>query len=155
MLKGLDVLNFAVEIEKNGEKFYKMLEKLVVNAKAKELFKGLAEAEAQHVIDFEKLKEKVSDYQTPESYDGEYMEYVEILIASHIFHKHTDINALSLQVIDARSALDLALVFEKDSIVFFSELGNLLSSHDQQAVKDLIKEEHKHIRALGEMRREY
>lgn len=154
MFKGLEILTFAVEIEKNGEYFYKTISQLVKDAKAKEIFQELAAEESKHIGDFEKLMSSVSDYQPSESYDGEYMEYVKALVDEHVFKQNADVKALAQGAKDAKGAVELALKFEKDSIIFFNELRRLVSVHDQKTIDEIVTEEHKHVRTLVELKKE-
>ncbi|SMB87398.1 Rubrerythrin [Desulfonispora thiosulfatigenes DSM 11270] len=152
MFKAIEVLNFAVQVEKNGEIFYNTVAELSEDAKVKEIFTGLAKAEAQHIVDFTALMEGVSNVETPEAYEGEFEEYMKALVDSHVFIKNTDVKALAGKVSSPREAIDLAMSFEKDSILFFSELRRVVTDHNQNTIDDLINQEHAHIRTLARLR---
>jgi rubrerythrin len=147
--KGMDVLTFAVEIEKNGKKFYENVAQNSDDPKVKEIFSWLKDQEEQHVLDFEKLLDKVNYYQPNETYSGEYMEYVKALVDNHVFHTGVDAKALAETVKSRKDALELGLKFEKDSILFFTELKNVVAPRDHGVIEDLITQEREHIRVLA------
>lgn len=152
MFKAIEVINFAVEVEKNGELFYQTVAELTEDEKVKEIFTALAKAEAQHIIDFTALMDNVSKYETPQSYDGEFDEYMKALVDNHVFIKNTDVKALAEEITTPREAIDLAMSFEKDSILFFMELKNMVTEDNKDTLQELIDQEHGHIRTLAKLR---
>lgn len=150
--KGMDVITFAVEIEKNGEKFYETMANITEDPEISKIFHHLKEQEAQHIIDFQQLLDKAGGYQPQETYTGEYLEYVKALVDNHVFNAQADIDALAKGVKDTIGALDLALRFEKDSIIFFAELKNAVSPQDQETIEELINQEREHIRVLSNLK---
>ena len=155
MFKGIEVLTFAVEIEKNGKAFYNKVAQQVEDDTAKEIFLKLATEEEKHITDFEELMAGVSDYFSPESYEGEYLAYIKTLVDNHVFIQNADIDKLMEKVTDAKSAIDLALGFEKDSVLFFNELRNLITVHEQKTIDKLIAEERKHIQTLIQLKKKF
>jgi rubrerythrin len=144
--KGLDVLAFAIEVEKNGRDFYKAMVERINDQKTKELlFLSLAQEEEKHIVDFESLLDKASGNEPAESYQGEYMDYVKALADNHVFSKDINVTKLANNVNSSEDALDLALRFEKDSILFFTELRRVVFSSGQSIIDELIQQEHDHI----------
>ena len=52
---GSDIVEIAVEIEKNGYDFYTKLSTQLKDQKAKEAFRFMANEEKQHIEDFKKM----------------------------------------------------------------------------------------------------
>ncbi|MEL7563983.1 MAG: ferritin family protein [Dehalobacterium sp.] len=150
--KGMDVLSFAVEIEKNGKNFYESVAKIIDDTGVKEAFLKLKEQEEQHVVDFEQLLDQITVYQPQETYSGEYLDYVKALVDNHVFNTNTDIKAIAEAVKNKADALDLALKFEKDSILFFAELKHVVAPRNHGVIENLIAQEREHIRVLAELR---
>ena len=146
--KGMDVLTFAVEIEKNGQSFYAAVANNTGDSGVKKVFLKLAEQEEKHVADFEKLLDKITNNQPQETYSGEYLDYVKALVDNHVFNTGADIKAMAESVKSKVDALDLALQFEKDSILFFAELKNVVAPHNHRIIEDLINQERDHIRLI-------
>ena len=153
-IKGLDVLTFAIEVEKNGKKFYEAVAARVQEQKAKELFLNLAKEEEKHIGDFEKLLEKVSGQESAETYEGEYLDYVKALVDNHVFRRDIDVARLADNVTGVEDALDLALRFEKDSILFFVELKEVIFAKEKGIIEELIEQEHSHILTLSKWKKQ-
>ena len=153
--KGLEILTFAVEIEKNGQAFYQAVAGQIEDEATKNLFLDLAKEEAAHIVDFQGLMADVDDYQAKEEYSGEYMDYVKVLVDDHVFSKNIDVAQLAKTAADPLSALTLALRFEKDSILFFSELKRTVFHGHEGVIDELIAKEHGHVRRLAQLRQSY
>ncbi|HHT63951.1 MAG TPA: ferritin family protein [Clostridia bacterium] len=149
---GLDVITFAVEIEKNGKRFYEKVSDIFEDTEVKKFFLNLANEEEKHISDFEKLLKDASGNDPQETYKGEYIDYVKSLVDNHVFNTKADIDALVKNIHNKTDALDLALKFEKDSILFFTELKELVAPHNLGIIDNLISQERNHIRLLAQMK---
>lgn len=146
---GEEIVKLAVEIEKQGQKFYKIAAEQVDDPKVKEIFEILAQEESQHINDFESLGEKLSQNFTPnESYVGEYGDYLKALINNHVFN-HNNIEKFVNNIKVSREALAVALRFEKDSILIFQELYTMADDSGKEIISKLIEQEKLHIRKLA------
>lgn len=153
VFKAEEIIDFAVQIEKNGQKFYQALVEKTEDPELKKIFNDLAEAEAQHIIDFQSILGELKNATLNESYPGEYEEYVTSLAKDHVFTKGIEEVAETVQ--NPIDGIDIALRFEKDSILFFTELKELVSEDNAKTVQKLINEEKKHILRLHEIRIDY
>ena len=52
-------------------------------------------------------------------------------------------------------ALQLAVGAEKDAILFYSEMRDLVPQRERDAVDKIIREERNHVRELSELKRRY
>lgn len=152
MFRASEIFDFALAIEKNGQAFYQAMAALAKDERVKELFQRLAEEEAQHFQDFGRLKEKVTSYNPPESYPGEYEAYMKALVNSHIFSQKLDPEALAQGISSDQEALDLAIQLEKDALLFFTGLRNLVSYVEVKFVDELLAQERKHLCELHSLR---
>lgn len=149
-----EIIDLAVEIEKTGSQFYKRLAEKAPSEQIKGLLLHLAAEEEQHQIRFTELGRDFAPVNAPETYQGEYFEYVGFTVESHMFN---NIDKLEQLVENARSGLDiirLATDFEKDTILFFNGLRNLVLRNKQAVVDDLIMEEQIHLVKLARLRKE-
>ena len=149
---GMDVITFAVEIEKNGKKFYEKVSDTFEDAEIKEIFLHLAHEEENHIVEFEKLFEDELGNNPHETYEGEYLDYVKSLVDNHVFKTNEDIDALVKTIQNKNDALDLALKFEKDSILFFTELKEVVAPHNLGTIDNLISQERAHIKVLAKLK---
>ncbi len=146
---GEEIVKLAVEIEKQGQKFYEIAAARVTDPEIKSIFEFLAGEEKQHISDFEKLGETLPrDFTPNESYVGEYGDYIKALIDNHVFN-HDNIEKFLPDISVPREALAVAFRFEKDSILIFQELYNVVDDKGKEVLGKLIEQEKQHIRKLA------
>jgi len=148
-----EILGFAVYIEERGYEFYVEAMKKFAEPRATELFQYLADEEFKHEEFFKKLVEKSGGIKG-ESLDPEYQAYMKEFIKAHQLGDKEAINEKLTRISTLDEILDLAMSFEKDSIVFFSELKEMLAKGDTAAVERVIHEEMGHLRKIFQMKRE-
>ena len=150
-----EILEMAVRIEENGLGFYKSASASTDNAQIKELFDYLIIEEVKHVELFEALKEAITEGE-PSDYNDPYLEeeskYLNALADSSIFMKGEEGVNKAKAIKSDDEALDFAIQMEKDSILFYLELINMVRDHDRPTVKNILSEERKHIAKLTELR---
>jgi len=143
-----EVLDFAVYIEQNGYEYYTGAAKKFAEPKIVELFQYLAQEEAKHEKLFKDMAKSADTFETEESYEGEFSAYMKEFCASHALANRNTISSVlgTLKTFD--DVLEMALGFEKDSVVFFSELKVMAAFDWQNVIDKVIKEELSHIRKL-------
>lgn len=146
--KPSELANFAMAIEKNGLEFYRVLTEKTKEKEAKELFSFMAKEEEGHYYFFEKLSSKLASYEMPEVEDEEYKDYMRQLVDSHVFTTNINAAELAQKADNPITAIDLALNFEKDTIIFFSHLKKIMPLGEQTSLDEIIKEENRHIKKL-------
>lgn len=150
-----EILEMAVRIEENGLGFYKQASASADNADIKSLFDYLIIEEVKHVELFEALKDAIAegepaDYNDP--FLAEESNYINALADSGIFMKGEEGERKAKEIKSDAEALDFAIQIEKDSILFYLELINMVRDCDRQTVKDILSEERRHITKLTEMK---
>ncbi len=87
--------------------------------------------------------------------DSEYRDYLQAAADSHVFAGSADISELVSQCTSSLEALDLAMRFEKDSVVFYTTIKNAASAKfGGENIDTLIDEELKHISLLCKSQQE-
>lgn len=146
---GEEIVRLAVEIEKQGQKFYELAAARVEDDEVKKIFESLAGEEKQHIVDFEGLGAKLpGEFKPNESYVGEYGDYIKALIDNHVFNDN-NVEQFVPNISVTREALAVAFRFEKDSILIFQELYNLVDDAGKEVLGKLIDQEKQHIRKLA------
>jgi rubrerythrin len=148
-----EILEFAVYIETRGYEFYVGAMKKFGEARITELFQYLADEEFKHEEFFKKLLEQSGGIKG-ESRDPEYQAYMREFCKAHSLADREATAARLAKASGIGDVLDMAMGFEKDSIVFFSELKEIYSKVDSAAVDKVIHEEMGHLRKIFQMRRE-
>lgn len=144
-----EIFEIAEQIERNGQKFYSTSAQRVSEPATKSVLTDLANMEAEHLKTFQNLHAKL-DAQAREELtwdpDGQAVAYLRAAADSHIFK--TDVDPLSLlsDNAGAREILELALQFEKDSVIYFLGVADMVPERLGKAdVLSLAKQEQGHI----------
>jgi rubrerythrin len=152
VLTAAEALKWALEIERNGEAFYNAVAAKGVDPEVKALFEDLAAQERGHYQAFQKMLEKVKpepDLSNIE-YD-EYQTYLQVALAEALFAGPDKGLTLAKQAQDRETALRAAMGFEKDTLLFFYDLREMVSEAERRAISDIILEEKAHLRRLARM----
>lgn len=149
-----EALNMALNIEQNGETFYKAAARKAQDAQVKALLEELAVQERQHYRVFEKLSSHAGEppAQSAAEWD-QYDQYVQAALDNALFQGPDKSLAAAEGLKDEREALRMALGFEKDTLLFFYDLRDLLAEGDQELVNRIIQEEKRHARRLASLLR--
>ena len=152
------VLEIAIKIEKNGRDFYRESAKLVSDEAVKRLFGELAEWEGTHIQRFQKMRDDLPEKEKDDAIfdpNDELQSYLEAAADSHVFVDSQVGRQLASQLSSSSAALDMALTFEKDSIVYFMTMGKAVSRQlGKEKTDALIDEEIKHIALLNGKKKE-
>jgi rubrerythrin len=151
LLAAREILGFAVYIEERGYEFYVEAMKKFHEPHATELFQYLADEEFQHEKIFKKLMESGHEAAKGEP-DAEYLAYMREFVKAHQLGDKEAVNAKLARLSTLEEVLDLAMGFEKDSIVFFSELKSAYARGGAGALDRVIHEEMGHLRRIFQMK---
>ena len=149
-----ELAKIAMKIEENGMAFYEALAEKTKEKEAGELFSFMAKEEKQHLETFKGMAEKLASLGMPEPHeDDEHVNYIRELIDNIIFTKDLNAAALAEKTSSPVEAIDLALGFEKDSVIFYIQFKKLVPEEEQFAVQGLVDEENHHINRLLVLKR--
>jgi rubrerythrin len=143
-----EIVELGVQIEKNGYAFYAAVAKLKQDEKPRSIFTYLAEQEQEHVRAFEGILKNLEEADEPETYPGEYAAYLKALAEEHVFTKPNNGATIAKSVKTPLEAIKLAIGFEKDSILFYYEMKNIVSENSRPTIDELIEQEQTHLRQL-------
>lgn len=147
-LFGVDeVFQIAVEIEKNGEAFYRRAAEGVQDKKVKSVLNRLASMEREHEGAFSSLKSQLTDAEKQETtFDpvGEAAAYLKALADTRVFFKK------EIDMSSPEEVLKSAMIGEKDSIAFYLGIKEMIQGPTGKARMDeIIREEMQHLKLLG------
>lgn len=147
-----EVFGIGLAIESNGRAFYLTAAAVTQNAAAKALFVKLADWELVHVKLFENLRAHLPvNASTDKAYDpyDEQALYIKAAGDNHVFVKNKDAEALARGCKTPVEALQLAMTFEKDSVVYYSAIQRVMAETQGAAeISKIIDEELSHIAFL-------
>ncbi len=142
-----EIYEMAQQIERNGAAFYRKAAQSVDDPSGKELLLNFAEMEVAHEKVFAELKKDLSESdKTATTFDpeGEAALYLRALADTRVFFEK-EIDTTSMKAI-----LKAAILAEKDSIVFYLGMKEMVPEGLGKAKIDIIiKEEMSHIKLLS------
>ena len=148
-----EVIEMAIAMERSGQAFYQNASKLARENSLKELFQYLAEEEEKHLKTFQNfyntLKEKPEI--TPYNWEEAKL-YLEALVDSKFFASPEKAINLAKEAKDELEIINLAMSFEKETLLFFYQILEMIKSQEQELVKKIIEQEKKHIQRLSAMK---
>jgi len=149
MFTANDILEFAVTLERNGERFYRLAQERVDDDEVKRLFRRLAADEVVHERTFAKLLGSMEPFDPGDEGAEEYFAYLRAYVDQVVFSDAMLDEAID-QVKDALGAVRFAKQREQDAILFYTEMRNLVPEADRAPIDDLIAEERRHFTILAE-----
>jgi rubrerythrin len=146
-----EIYDLAIRIEKNGERFYRKATAHFPNEGLKSMLNRLAEDEVKHAEFFARKKETLRF--KPE--DPE-MEETASAILQGILGDQTfslkEANPADLE--NEEELLNLAVEFEKDTILFYEMLTPLVTGRETlKGLEEIVQEEKRHIENLQGFRK--
>ena len=147
-----EIFDLAIQIERNGDAFYKKASENTGNSQLKETLTELAKMEIDHENTFQELKKKLckSDKEQTvfDPYD-ELQSYLKAFADGHVF----DLKDPSQSLSGNESGIDIlkkAIGLEKDSIVLYIGMKELVPKDlGRDMIDKIIGEEMGHIQLLS------
>ncbi len=147
-----EIYQFAINIEENGEKFYRKVASKLKEPKIKEIFLFLADEEGEHKKIFMKLLESIKNYEPVETYPGEYFAYLKAysqeLIFPQMIERELD---KSITPIDA---INFGIRRELESILYYIEVKNFVQETQHSQLDKIIEQERQHFIKLSNLKKE-
>jgi rubrerythrin len=150
---GSELINIAIGIEERGIVFYDVMAKSTQNEAAREVFNYLADMERNHIEIFKDMLEGADKFQIPADESGQYTTYLRALVDSAVFSDDMVTSEMAAQAESDAAALELAIRAEKDSILFYYEMKEVMPQRAQATVNKIIAEEKSHLRQLSELKK--
>jgi rubrerythrin len=150
---GSELINIAIGIERKGIAFYDVMTKSTDNVATRDVFQYLADMEREHIQIFQGMLAEADKYHIPETYAQEYASYLQALVDSAVFSDDMVTSEMATQADSDIKALELAIGAEKDSILFYYEMKEIMPQRAQATVNKIITEEKSHLRQLSELKK--
>jgi rubrerythrin len=142
----------ACEIERNGQKFYRSGAEMTPEGSTRKLLLELADWEKTHEDRFASMRSELTEEEkrsTAFDPDGEAELYLQAMADAHVFNVHKDPTELLKGKEKAEEVIDVALGFERDSILFFIGLEKMTPKRlGAEKVREIVKEEISHVSYL-------
>jgi rubrerythrin len=147
-----EILDMAVQIERQGVAFYQACRQSAVGEKAEDVFRFMIGQEKAHMDVFSSMKAGLQAALLPEEYPGERQSYLKSFVKNEVFYAPQQAARKAAQMEDLDKAVDFAVDLEKRSIRFYSGLKSMVRRSERAKIDEVIAQEHGHIRRLRELR---
>lgn len=148
-----EIVEMALEIEKNGRDFYAALAEKTSDLLAADIFRFLSREEEKHIGVFHRLRDALMMCDEKEQTSDEYFAYLNAVAGEHVFLEAGSGARAAGSMANPEEALALALAFEMDSIVFFEGMRSVVPASESAVLDALIAQERKHVVQLNEMKK--
>lgn len=146
---GNELVEIAIQIENCGEAFYDEGLKHLKGEKIRKIFTFLRDEEKRHAALFEKLLSRLTDIDAEWRMNDDYVTYMRALAENRVFPDPDAARAAVADIDDEKDAVQYAIGFEKDTILFLYEMRPMVKDKDREIVDELIAEEQRHVRTLS------
>lgn len=148
-----EILEMAVQIERNGIKFYKKAAQIVPNEDTKKFLLDLADMEVEHEKTFTEMKNQLTEREKEPAVfdpDNQAALYMQTMADGHVFNPKADISDQLTGNETLEQIFIKAIQAEKDSIVFYLGLKEFVPQKaGKEKVEKVITEEQSHIVTLN------
>ncbi|MBN2062846.1 MAG: ferritin family protein [Deltaproteobacteria bacterium] len=142
-----DVMDMAIEIEKNGASFYRESADMFPGSESEKLLLDLAAMEDEHEKRFEEMKKSLSETERSATVfdpDNESLQYLKALADLRVFYDKKRPGESLIEIL--KSAIEA----EKESMVFYLGMKDMVpEKYGRQRIDDIIREEMGHITLLS------
>ncbi len=151
---GSELINIAIGIEQRGIAFYDIMARSTKNDVARDVFQYLADMERGHIQTFQEMLSEVDKYQfSAAAAEEEYTAYLQSLVDSAVFSEEMATSETVTRTESDVEAIELAIGAEKDSILFYYEMKEIMPQRAQATVNKIIAEEKSHLKQLSELKK--
>jgi len=143
-----EVLEIAIQIEKNGRDFYNSLAVQPNMSNARDTFRYLAAQEEKHIEVFTGIMDKTNKY-VPQGLDvGQYYDYMKALAGENVFMGLDKGLEWARSIKNDSEAIALGIKAEKDSIIFYEEIKRAVPEYERKIIDEVIAQEEGHLKML-------
>ena len=153
VFSGDELINLAIEIERRGITFYDVMAKSTDDDMTRMVFEALVNMERQHISIFEDMLSEGTVTSELKDAGPEYTEYLRTLVDDAVFTDDMITSEMATQADSDVKAIELAISAEKDSILFYYEMSEIVPQKVLPVIKQIINEEKSHLQQLTEVKR--
>ncbi|MFA5069489.1 MAG: ferritin family protein [Candidatus Omnitrophota bacterium] len=147
-----DIIEVAIEIEKNGANFYYSFSKRWADKTVARFFSDMAEEEKGHERDFKSILSSITGHEPCEAYGQEYLSYFNAVAGGCLFKSDDDFRERTSMIDSIKDAVDFSLGMEKDSILLYEQMKRMLPDKDKALLELIIEQEKSHVRKIWGIR---
>jgi rubrerythrin len=144
-----ELMNIAIGIEQRGVAFYDVMVKSTDNAATRHIFQHLADMEREHIQIFQNM---LATSDTDKKLTEAPADYLKVLLDNAVFTDEMIASEITTQADSDLKALELGIMAEEDSLLFYYQRKEFISQRNQRTVNRIITEEKAHLGLLSELK---
>ena len=143
-----DIIEIALQIEKNGESTYRRAQQKTSDPSLADLFGLLADEELEHQRWFAEFKSRVGTKPVDQNLEAMGRELFQNILGEKAFSlDEVDLS----QVTGTQTVMRISAEFEQDTVVFYEMLEPFVEEpRHREDLRVIIEEEKRHVRDLQE-----
>ncbi|MDY0145785.1 MAG: ferritin family protein [Kiritimatiellia bacterium] len=149
-----DVLRIAVKNELAGEAFYRQIAQRTPEPAVRDLFLLLADEEPRHAAIFSRMLAGMDDSQVVRADLDEYVGYMISYYTANVLFAENQADELPAAP-DPVTALDFGIQRELDSIIYYTQVKELVPTSHTHQIDAIIAEERGHFLKFSKLKRTY
>lgn len=145
----------AIALERQGFRFYDGMKDRVKGPGIRTVFEQMSSEERKHISDIEALlTDPHSEWYLDPAIEEMVQRYFEDYMEGGVFPSGPDAESTALALEDEVHAVRMALNFEKDAVVFYTEMARMTSDpKTRKAFRELVEFEKGHVKTLEHLLR--
>lgn len=143
-----ELINIAIGIERSGITFFDIMARTTDAEMARDIFEEFVRMEREHLNIFQNMLVEIGNDQPPETLTPEYSKYLQALIDDAVFTNDAVMSEAVTQADSDIKALEVGISAEKDSILFYQALKDVLPRRTIPVIDRIISEEKSHLQQL-------
>jgi rubrerythrin len=148
-----ELINIAIGIERSGITFYDIMARTTDNEIARDIFHDFVEMERAHLKLFQNILSTIGNDKPPEIETSDYAGYLQALIDDAVFTNDAVMSETLTQADSDIKALEIGISAEKDSILFYQSIKDIMPRRVVPALEKIISEEKSHLQQLTAIRK--
>jgi rubrerythrin len=149
---GPEVMEMAVATERGGKLFYEQVARKTASNELRRLFSFLGDEESRHIAVFQDIARTIRERPEELAYNWEEaVPYLDAIVESRYFLGGDKALALAEAATTPQEAVQHALGFEKETLLFYTEMLNMVAAGTRPAVERLVAEEKTHVVRLKQL----
>jgi rubrerythrin len=149
-----ELINIAMGIERSGITFYDIMSRTTDNEAAREIFEEFVGMERGHLQMFQDMLAGSGQNLPPEATTPEYAGYLQALIDDAVFTNDSVMSEMVTQADSDIKALEVGISAEKDSLLFYHEMKDVMPRSTIPVLERIIAEEKSHLQQLTALKKQ-
>ena len=149
-----ELINVAINIERSGITFFDIMARTTDSDVARDTFEQFVKMEREHLTLFQDMISQMADSPSAGALTPEVSGYIRALIDGAVFSNDAAMDdAVSGADTDSR-ALEVGISAEKDSILFYQALKDIMPPAAANLLDNILTEEKTHLIHLSEIKKQ-